>query len=146
LVIFKTDPLKSSLSISGPIVLNLHYSTSAFDTDFYANLVDIDEKGAYHGFAQAGKVRCSYVKGLEKQRALKPGEIYEASIRIWDTAHTFMKGHRLALVMRSTAFPMFARNLGTIDPIATATRIIVQKQKLYHDKKHPSALSFQVTQ
>ncbi len=146
LVVFKSQPMKTAISVSAPVSLDLHFSTSAFDTDFYVNISDIDEKGKYHAISQPGKVRCSYMKGLDKQIPLKPGKIYEVQIRVWDTAHTFLKGHRLALVLRSTEFPLFARNLGTVDPIVTATRIVVQKQKIYHDRAHPSSLSFQVSE
>ncbi len=144
LVLFKSEPLKENLAIGGPIVLDLRFSTTAHDTDFYVNLLDIDEKGKFSAMGQAGKIRCSYRESLNKQVPLKPGQIYGVKIRLWDTAHQFAKGHQICLVMTSTEFPMFARNLGTIEPIATATRMEVQDQKIFHDQKNPSSLSFQV--
>lgn len=144
LVLFKSEPFKKATSIGGPIVLDLRFSTSAHDTDFYVNLLDEDEKGHFSAMGQAGKIRCSYRDGLNKQVALKPGKIYGVNIRLWDTAHEFAQGHRICIVMTSTEFPMFARNLGTIEPIATATRMEVQDQKIFHDQKNPSSLRFQV--
>ena len=144
LVLFKSEPLKDDLAIGGPIVLDLRFSSSAHDTDFYVNLLDIDEKGKFSAMGQAGKIRCSYRESLNRQVPLKPGQIYGVKIRLWDTAHQFAKGHRICLVMSSTEFPMFARNLGTIEPIETATRMEIQDQKIFHDEKNPSSLSFQV--
>jgi len=144
LELFQSAPMKDSMSVAGPIVFDLRFSTSAEDTDFFVNLVDLDEKGQMSSIGQAGKIRCSYLDGLDKQRALKPGRIYAAKIRLWDTAHEFAKGHRLCLMLSSTEFPLFARNLGTIDPIATATKMVIQDQKIYHDRQNPSSITFQV--
>ncbi len=146
MALFETPPMTKAMAISGPITLDLRFSTSAENTDFFVNLADIDETGLFHATGQPGKIRCSYLNGFDKQRALVPGKIYEAKIRLWDRAIEIAKGHRLCIVLSSTAYPLFARNLGTIDPIATATRMVVQNQKIYHDAQNPSSITFHVIQ
>jgi len=146
LVLFKSAPMTAPTTVSGPIELDLRFATTAQDTDFFATLLDQDDKGEFHLVGQQGKIRCSYLKGFDKRRALKPGQIYSAKFRLWDVARQFDKGHRIVLMVTSTMFPMFARNLGTIDPIATATRMVVQDQKIYHDRKNPSSITFRVMQ
>ena len=38
------------------------------------------------------------------------------------------------------AFPRFARNLGSGEPLSTATTLCVAEQRVYHDPAHPSAI------
>jgi putative CocE/NonD family hydrolase len=146
MLFFKSYALPADTVVSGPINVSLSFSTSAYDTDFFASMVDIDENGKALSLGTARKIRCSYLQGFDKQVALKPGRIYQAKFRLWDFAHQFKKGHRIGLIINSASFPMFARNLGTIDPIRTATRMIVQHESIYHDARHPSTVTFQVSQ
>ncbi len=144
ITVFKSDPMVRNTTVTGPCTLDLKFSTSARDTDFFASLVDVDDKGQMRAMGQAGKIRCSYINGLSQPRPLKPGKIYSAKLQIWDFAHQLKKGHRLGLIINSSMFPVFARNLGTAEPIATATAMVIQNQSLYHDAKNSSALTFQV--
>lgn len=141
---FKSAPLKETMTIAGPITLDLRFSTSAQSTDFFAQLLDVDAQEGYKIVGQPGKFRCSYLGGFDKPRALKPGKIYQCKFQIWDTAHAFPKGHRVCLLLTSVMFPVYSRNLGTIEPIATGTKMVVQNQKIYHDTKNPSSVTFQV--
>jgi hypothetical protein len=44
----------------------------------------------------------------------------------------------------SSGFPIYSRNLGTAEPIATATTMVIQKNTIFHDAIHPSKLTFKV--
>lgn len=142
--VFKSDPFKTATAISGPLEAELHFSTSARDTDLFVSMMDIGPDGEMRVIGQGGKIRGSYVGGLDKPRPLTSGKIYVAHIPLWDTAYQFKPGHRLGVAIASTGFPMYARNLGTAEPIATATRMVVQDNKLYHDSLHPSKFTFRV--
>jgi predicted acyl esterase len=84
------------------------------------------------------------LSGWEKPTLLQPGKVYKAAIELWDTAHQVKKGHRLGVIITSQAFPGFARNLNTGEPIANATRMVAAHQTIYHDAKRPSALRFRL--
>ncbi len=144
-LLFKSAPLSKGMTVSGPISCDLRFSTSAKDTDFFATIVDIDEHNVAHVVGQAGKIRCTYLNGLNSFNLLKPGKIYSAKFRLWDFAHRFDKGHHLGFILTSSTFPMFARNLGTGEPIKNATKMVIQNQRIYHDPKNPSSVTFQVT-
>ena len=136
--------MSEPLDIGGPIELDLHFSTSAKDTDFFAVLVDIDEQGTMRAVGLHGKIRARYLSGWEKPSLLQPGKLYKATIELWDTGHQVKKGHRLGVLITSQAFPSYARNLNTGEPISNATRMVVAQQTIYHDAKRPSALRFRV--
>ena len=143
-LLYRTPPMNEPLELGGPIDLDLHFSTSAKDTDFFASVVDIDETGTMRVIGQPGKIRARYLSGWEKPSLLQPGKLYKATIELWDTAHQIKKGHRLGVLISSEAFPSYARNLNTGEPISNATRMVAAQQTIYHDAKHPSALRFRV--
>lgn len=143
-LIWKTEPLPAAMAIGGPLEVNLSFQTSARDTDFFAILLDIAPNGEMRGFGQSGKLRASYLGGFDKRVPLTPNRTYMATIRPWDTAHELKTGHRLGLMLTSSAFPFYARNMGTGEPIKNATRMVVQKNTILHSAKNPSSVKFRV--
>ena len=139
-LLYETPPMNDPLEIGGPIDLDLYFSTSAKDTDFFASVVDVDEKGALRLVGLPGKIRARYLSGWEKPSLLQPGKLYKTTIELWDTAHQLRKGHRLGVLISSQMFPTYARNLNTGEPNRSATRIVAAHQTIYHDAKRPSAL------
>jgi hypothetical protein len=139
-LVYKTAPMTEPLEIGGPLEVDLYFSTSAKDTDFFAALVDVDEKGEMRLIGLPGKIRARYLSGWEKPTLLQPGKVYKATIALWDTAHRVEKGHRLGVMIASDMFPGYARNLNTGEPIKEATRMVAAHQTIYHDAARPSAL------
>ena len=45
---------------------------------------------------------------------------------------------------RVIAHPRYARNTGSGEPLASATRLVVADQLIYHDPDHPSGIVFSV--
>ena len=140
LLVYKTEPLKEALDIAGPIELELYFSTNVKDTDFFASLVDVDEKGEMRLIGLPGKIRARYLSGWDTPTLLQPGKTYKAVIALWDMAHRLEKGRRLGIIIKSEMFPYYARNLNTGEPNAEATRMVTATQTIYHDAKRPSAL------
>jgi predicted acyl esterase len=48
------------------------------------------------------------------------------------TAHCFRAGHRIRLQVSGGAHPRFARNYGTGEPLATATRMVPAETTVRH--------------
>jgi predicted acyl esterase len=48
------------------------------------------------------------------------------------TAHHFKPGHRIRLQVSGGAHPRFARNYGTGEPLATATRLVPTDTTVLH--------------
>lgn len=143
-LLYKSAPMTEPLDIAGPIEVDLYFSTTAKDTDFFAALVDIDEKGVMRAIGLPGKIRTRYLSGWEKPQLLLPGRVYKATLHHWDTAHQVKTGHRLGVLVYSEMFPGYARNLNTGEPIKNATRMVAAHQTIYHDARRPSAVRFRV--
>lgn len=139
---YQTPKLEKTLAVGGPITLDLFYKTDAKDTDFYAFLADEDEKGVMRVVSQFGKYRASAANSTGHKLPIKPGATYKASLRIWDTGHAFLPGHKMTLVVLSSIFPRMDRNLGTGESIANATKAVVQTKTILCDPAHPSVLHF----
>ncbi len=141
-LVYKSEPLDAPLTMTGPVDIELYFSSSAVDTDFHATVVDIDEKGDMRAIGRSGKIRARYHRGFDKPELLKPGKVYKVTIAHWDLAHRFARGHRIGLLITSDGFPIYARNLGTGEPDATAARMVAQSNTVYHDARRPSVLKF----
>jgi len=73
---------------------------------------------------------------------LTPAALAEETVTVTmsSTAHQFAPGHRFRLQVSGGAHPRFARNTGTGEPLATATRLVPTDLEVYHDQARPSAL------
>jgi uncharacterized protein len=139
-LVYRTEPLDEALDIAGPIELELYFSTDVKDTDFFASLVAVDEKGEMRSIGLPGKIRARYLSGWETPTLLQPGKTYKAVIALWDLAHRLEKGQRLGIIIESEMFPAYARNLNTGEPNAVATRMVAATHTIYHDAQRPSGL------
>ena len=126
--------------MTGPIKVNLFASTSATDTDFWAQLVDVFPNG-YSMHLTEGVIRGRYRKTLERAELLRPGQVYEFDIDLWVTSNLFLKGHRIRLDVSSSSFPKYDRNPNTGDPFGQNARLKVAEQKIFHDEEHPSSIA-----
>ena len=63
---------------------------------------------------------------------------------MWPTAWRFAAGHRLRLLITSSCFPRFDRNLNTGVHPALSAETKVAKNTVYHDKDNPSHLTVPV--
>lgn len=143
-LLYSTGPLKEPMIVAGPIDVELHFATSARDTDFFATLVDKDPEGVRRVIAIPGKIRARFHRGFDRPELLTPGRTYKVTFPIWDTAHEVKAGHSLEVMISSQSFPSFARNLNTGEPAATGTRIIAAHQTVFHDDKRPSSIRFYI--
>ncbi|HEY3781560.1 MAG TPA: CocE/NonD family hydrolase [Fimbriimonadaceae bacterium] len=143
-LLLKTAPFKKDTAIAAPLSVNIYFKTSAQDTDFFALILDIDAKGVARGVGQSGKLRCSYLEGMDTIEPLTPGKTYKATLTPWDFAHEFKKGHRLAVLIVSSEFPVFARNLGYVQSLANGTKMQKQRNTILMDRAHPSSFSYYV--
>ena len=125
----------------GDVVVELHAASSARDTDFTANILDVfpDGKAVMLGSRNAGVVRARYRNGYDREELLTPGAVAPYRIELFGIGHTFLPGHQVRIDVSSSAYPAFSANPNTGNPIATDTaEPIVAQQKIFHDRAHAS--------
>ena len=135
---YTTPPLARDLEVTGPVVVKLHASTTARDTDFVARLCDVYPDGRSIGIAE-GILRARFRNDVWGQPTLlEPGRVYEFTIDLQVTSNVFRAGHCLRLDVTSSSFPLWAPNQNTGNDPATDTAFVVAEQTLYHDAARPS--------
>ncbi|HTT87074.1 MAG TPA: CocE/NonD family hydrolase C-terminal non-catalytic domain-containing protein, partial [Acidimicrobiales bacterium] len=101
-------------------------------------LCDVDARGCSHNV-------CDGIERVTPSRWPRPASgTWEVRVALWPTAQLFAPGHRIRVQVASGAHPRFARNLGTGEPIATATETRPANLAVHHDPAHPSAVTLSV--
>jgi putative CocE/NonD family hydrolase len=142
-VVFQTEPLREDVEVSGPVVIKLHASSTAVDTDFTAKLIDVypPSKDFPCGFEMNltdGIIRARYRNSSQKQELMEPGKVYLFTIEPFGTANVFKKGHRIRIDISSSNFPKFDCNPNTGEPLGQNRRVVRADNTVYHDQARPS--------
>ena len=136
---YTTWPLDDDLEIIGAARLLLFASSSREFTDFYARLCEVKPDG------RSLNICDSFLHVLPGNSARQNDGSLSLVLRFWPTAYRFQRGNRLRLLLSSGAHPRWTRNLGSGEPIATATHLFPAEQKIFHDYSRPSALILPVS-
>ncbi|HUJ67773.1 MAG TPA: CocE/NonD family hydrolase [Acidimicrobiales bacterium] len=139
LLTYTSAPMVRELTVAGPLTVDLWFRSSLPHTDVSVRLCVVSAKG------RSDNLSDGYVR-------LRPGDISPAPdgalhvrVGMWPTAVTFRPGERMRLQVASAAHPLFARNLGTGDPIGQASTTKAAEQEVFHDPGRPSAIELPVS-
>jgi putative CocE/NonD family hydrolase len=137
-LVYQTEPLEEDMTVIGPILVKLHISSTATDTDFTVKLVDVyppsaDFPTGYEMNITDGILRARYRDRPDQQILMEPGEIYDIEVVPFPTANVFKKGHRIRLDISSSNFPRFDINPNTGEPLGLNRRAIKADNTIYHD-------------
>jgi hypothetical protein len=142
-LIYTSDPMLEDVTVAGPITAELHVRSSLEHTDFVVRLCDVSPKGRSENLSD-GVVRLGSGPGDGTSVGADDGSM-RVRIAMWPTAHTFGRGHRIRIQVSSGAHPLFARNLGTSDPLAGATTWRAAEQEVLHDPEHLTRIDLPIS-
>jgi uncharacterized protein len=129
---FTTAPLPEALEILGPVSVRLRIRSSNPHHDVFARLCDVDPGGTSRNISD-GLIRHQPGDGPARDTTI--------TVSMSSTAHRFSAGHRIRLQVAGGAHPRYARNTGTAEPQATATRLVPTDIQILHDAEAPCALT-----
>ena len=133
-LVYTSAALEHDLEVIGPVTADLYVRSSLEYTDFFVRLCVVQQSGKSINL-------CDGILRLTPDSITpEPDGSLHVSIELWPTAYHFRKGQRIRVQVSSGAHPRFVRNLGSGEPLATATKVCVAEQTIYHDPHHPSAL------
>jgi len=138
-LVYSTPELQQDLEITGPVSVELFASSSAVDTDFIAQLVDVWPDGFAQNLTE-GIVRARYRESQSTAALMDPKAVYKFRIDMWATSNVFRKGHKLRLEISSSNFPRFDRNMNTASGTISPGKGVPALNTIFHDADHPSAL------
>jgi uncharacterized protein len=148
---WQTEVLQGDVTIRGDVLAQLYASTTGTDADWVVKLIDVYPADAAVPAAMRGRqlmiandvFRGRFRESFEKPSAIPPAKVIEYSIDLHTASHVFKKGHRIAVQVQSTWFPLIDRNPQNFSPsIFTANPADFKSQthSVYHDDTHPSAI------
>ncbi|MBS1677953.1 MAG: CocE/NonD family hydrolase [Actinobacteria bacterium] len=137
------DSLDTDLTVRGWGELELWAATDREDTEWYVKLADVDPDGRalWVGW---GCLRASFSPDPRNPAPVVPGEPRRYAIELAPTFHTFKAGHRLRILLASSEYPWFARNLNRFEPIARQSDPLVATNTAFHGAARPSRLRLRV--
>jgi putative CocE/NonD family hydrolase len=145
-LVYTTPPLEEDVEVTGPVEAKLYAATSARDTDWMVRLIDVRPDGRAALLCDGVmRARCRDPKNggaftASRLSTIEPDRVSEYTIRFWrGTGNVFRKGHRIRVEVSSSYYPYYLRNLNTgADNVALESEAIVARQKVLHDREHPS--------
>jgi putative CocE/NonD family hydrolase len=152
-LVFQTEPLSDSLTVTGRLKADIFLASTGTDADVVVKLIDVlpgKEDGVavsgdptgYQRLVRADVFRCKFRNSYEKPEPLKPGQPTEVAFELNEIAHVFKKGHRIMVQVQSSWFPLVDRNPQTFVNIPTANETDFQKAtiRIWHDAARPSGI------
>lgn len=160
-ITFVTDTLTDTLTLAGPIEVDLMTAISSTDADFMVKVIDVyPERFAYpeevrremrnnypmSGYQQLVRgelFRGRYREGFDNPQPFEPEKITLVNYTLYDVAHAFLPGHRLMIQIQSSWFPIIDRNPQQfIDTYHCSLEDFVMKEniKIYHQQGAASRL------
>lgn len=118
---YQTDPLSSSVTVTGPVIADLWTTLSTSDADFVVKLVDVFPDtlqgrengipmGGYQMLVRGEIFRGRYRDSFEQPKAFTPGTSANVKFELPDVSHTFLPGHKIMIQVQSSWFPLTDRN------------------------------------
>lgn len=160
-ITFMTEPLQDTLTLAGPIEVELQTALSSTDADFMVKVIDVyPENFAYpkevretlksnypmSGYQQLVRgelFRGRFRESFETPKAFTPNTVTPVNYTLYDVAHSFLPGHRLMIQIQSSWFPIIDRNPQKfIDTYHCSLNDFVMQQlvKIYHQQGAASRL------
>lgn len=128
-IMFVSDTLTDSLTLAGPVEVELQVAIGSTDADFMVKLIDVFPENytypeearkyvadprypmsGYQLMVRGELFRGRYREGFDRPKAFTPDSITPVKYTLYDVAHTFLPGHRLMIQVQSSWFPIIDRN------------------------------------
>jgi putative CocE/NonD family hydrolase len=136
-LVYETEPLEEDVMVAGPVVVKLHVSSTAPDTDFTAKLIDVyppsaDFPSGFDMNLTDGILRARYRNSPSRPEFMQAGRVYPLTVETYGTANVFKKGHRIRVDISSSNFPCFDVNPNTGEPLGQNRRRVKADNTLHH--------------
>ncbi len=160
-LVYQTAVLEEDVTLTGTMLADLWISTSGGDCDLVVKLVDqfpadaknhkytppLSSMGGNQMMIRSEVIRCRYRNDFSKPQPMVADRPTRIKLRLMDMHHCFQKGHRIMIHVQSSWFPLVDRNPQTYVPnifLADERDFQPAIQRVYHSRRHPSALVVRV--
>jgi hypothetical protein len=123
-LVYQTDVLEEDVIVAGPILPEIHFSTTGADADIVVKLIDVYpgdypnpepnptrvEMGGYQQLVRGEPFRGKFRYSFTKPEPFAPGVREKIAFTMPDVHHAFRRGHRIMVHVQSSWFPLTDRN------------------------------------
>jgi putative CocE/NonD family hydrolase len=124
-LVYTSEPLREPVEVIGPVSARIQLRSSREHADVFVRLCDVDLQGRSFNV-------CDGLQRITPQRFPADDGVRTVPVQLWPTAYRFQAGHRLRVQISGGAFPRLARNPGTGEALATATRMVAVDHEIWH--------------
>jgi hypothetical protein len=136
---FTSEPLPADQDLAGPASARVFVRPGRAHADVFVRVCDVDPKGVSRNVVDG--IRRLDPRTVPAADVQADGDgVLAVDVELFPTAYRVRAGHRLRVQVSGGAFPRFARNLGTDEPFASATRGVRCRLEIYHDTRHPACV------
>ena len=139
------------------MIAKLFASTTGTDADWVVKLIDVYPSDAATPTAIRGwelliaddVFRGRFRKSFERPQALEANKVLDYAVDLHSASHVFKAGHRIAVQIQSTWFPLIDRNPQTYQANifhAKAADYKAQTHAVQHSVQYPSAIMMDVAE
>lgn len=155
---YETEVLEQDVTLAGPLEAKIGFDTTGTDADLVVKIIDIwpeDTKrpssrkdrepafmGGYQQLVRAEALRTRYRDGFDEPKAWTPRKPEMVTVQLPDVAHTFRKGHRIAVQIQSSWFPFIDANPQTFVNVfeAKESDFVEAEHRVHRSKALPSRI------
>lgn len=152
---YTSDVLTAPLRIAGQPLAHLLASTSGTDADWVVKLIDLypdevpsePELGGYQLMIAADILRGRYRTDWSHPAPIEPWKVLPYTVTLPQADHVFLPGHRIAVQIQSSWFPLYDRNPQSFVPnifFAKPGDFRKATQRIYHAPNLASAIELPV--
>jgi uncharacterized protein len=139
-LVFTGPPLAADVDVVGPVHAEVFVRPERQYADLFVRLCDVDPAGVSRNVVDGIRRLDPQTVPADDVRIGADG-VLAVDVELFPTAYRFRAGHRLRLQVSGGAFPRFARNPGTGEPLGTATSGVAGSVEVFHDADHPSRVT-----
>jgi uncharacterized protein len=136
---YTTEPFPASQDLVGPVSARIFVRTGRRYADLFVRVCDVDAEGVSRNIVD-GIRRLSPQTVPADDVQVGDDQVLAVEVELYPTAYRVQAGHRIRVQVSGGAFPRFARNFGTAEPFAAATRAVRCRFEIYHDSRHPACI------
>lgn len=133
-LVYSTAPLSTPVEIAGPVEADLYLRSDLAHFDVFVRLCDVDTAG------RSWNVCDGLHRVAAPVEAAGADGVYRVRVELWPTAYRFAPGHRIRVQVSGGAHPRYARNPGSGEPLASATRLVAGERHILRSGPYRSSI------
>ena len=136
---FTSEPLEADQDIIGPVSARIYVRPSLPYADVFVRVCDVDEKGVSRNVVD-GIRRLSPQTVSGPDVAVSDDGVLAVDVALDPTAYRLRAAHCIRVQISGGAFPRYARNHGTGEPLGAVTAMNRCRFEVFADAQHQACL------